>query len=247
MLGRPRTPARTTAGPRRRSSLLLQLFTANALVLMIATLALILGPVSVSRHPVLAETLVVAIGLTVMLTANLLLLRRTLAPLHTLTDVMRAIDLRRPGRRLPEQATTAELTTLAAAFNTMLERLEDERRESSRHALAAQEAERLRIARELHDQIGQTLTAMALQAERAAADRPDRTGDHRADRAAPPLQSLDDVRRIGRELRPEALDDLGLVNALITLCRRMAEPTARPDHATASSPGSRLSRRTSSS
>ena len=225
MLGRPRTPARTTAGPRRRSSLLLQLFTANALVLMIATLALILGPVSVSRHPVLAETLVVAIGLTVMLTANLLLLRRTLAPLRTLTDVMRAIDLRRPGRRLPEQATTAELTTLAAAFNTMLERLEDERRESSRHALAAQEAERLRIARELHDQIGQTLTAMALQAERALLTDPiERATIEQI--AGTALQSLDDVRRIGRELRPEALDDLGLGNAVITLCRRMAEPTA---------------------
>jgi two-component system sensor histidine kinase UhpB len=38
------------------------------------------------------------------------------------------------------------------------------------------------------------------------------------------LQSLDDVRRIGRELRPEALDDLGLGSALIALCRRMAVP-----------------------
>jgi two-component system sensor histidine kinase UhpB len=36
-------------------------------------------------------------------------------------------------------------------------------------------------------------------------------------------ESLDDVRRIGRDLRPEALDDLGLVNALIALCTRIAE------------------------
>ena len=50
----------------------------------------------------------------------------------------------------------------------MLDRLEGERRESGLRALAAQEAERKRIARELHDEVGQTLTAVALRAERAA-------------------------------------------------------------------------------
>ena len=51
----------------------------------------------------------------------------------------------------------------------MLDRLEAERRGSARRALAAQEEERLRIAREMHDEIGQTLTAVTIQAERAAA------------------------------------------------------------------------------
>jgi two-component system sensor histidine kinase UhpB len=103
----------------------------------------------------------------------------------------------------------------------MLDRLERARREATRAALAAQEAERLRVARELHDEIGQTLTAVMIQAERAA--------DEDAAEAALALgrvaeavhSSLDELRRIARELRPEALDDLGLVNALIALCSRV--------------------------
>jgi two-component system sensor histidine kinase UhpB len=111
---------------------------------------------------------------------------------------------------------------LARALNSMLDRLEGERRESSRRALAAQEAERARIARELHDEVSQTLTAIALRAERAA-DDPD-AGARRlalAEIADTVQRSLEDVHRIGRELRPEALDDLGLVNALIAMCSRV--------------------------
>jgi len=229
---RMRSPATGVSNERpvRRSSLVLQLFAANAVVLVIATLVLIISPVSVSRNPVVAEIVVVGVGLAVMLGAHLLLLRRTLAPLRLLAEVMAAIDLRRPGRRLPEQSAASELSALADAFNAMLQRLEHERRHSARAALAAQEDERLRIAREIHDQIGQTLTALTIQAERAVhmevVERA--TLEQIATTAA---RGLDDVRRIGRELRPEALDDLGLGNALITLCRRMgASGTVRVTH-----------------
>ena len=102
----------------------------------------------------------------------------------------------------------------------MLDRLESARREAARTALAAQEAERLRVARELHDEIGQTLTAVTIQAERAAESDPDKAAA--LERVADAVrESLDEVRRIARELRPEALDDLGLVNALIALCTRV--------------------------
>ena len=107
----------------------------------------------------------------------------------------------------------------------MLERLELARHEAARTALAAQERERLRVARELHDEIGQTLTAVTLKAERAAdTTSADSAGELRA--IADDIRtSLDEVRRIARELRPEALDDLGLVNALIALCSRVGEQT----------------------
>ena len=127
------------------------------------TMVLLLAPVSVSRSVVFAEVLVVLTGLAVLLAAILLVLRRGLAPLRSLTAVMASIDPLHPGRRLPDATgAPAEVGALTEAFNAMLDRLEDERRDSARRALAAQEDERLRIAREMHDGIGQTLTAIAL-------------------------------------------------------------------------------------
>ena len=84
----------------------------------------------------------------------------------------------------------------------MLDRLERARREAARTALAAQEAERLRVARELHDEIGQTLTAITLQAERAADGDPAAGARELARVADAVRESLDEVRRIARELRP---------------------------------------------
>jgi two-component system, NarL family, sensor histidine kinase UhpB len=115
---------------------------------------------------------------------------------------------------------SVEGRALAHAFNAMLDRLEQARREATRTALAAQEAERLRVARQLHDEIGQTLTAVTIQAESAA------HGDSELAQALRNVadgvrESLGEVRRIARELRPEALDDLGLVNALIALSTRI--------------------------
>ena len=62
---------------------------------------------------------------------------------------------------------------------------------------------------------------MAMQAERVA-DDPQRAGQAALQEIPDAIrESIDAVRRITRELRPEALDDLGLANALLTLCRRM--------------------------
>jgi len=136
--------------------------------------------------------------------------------------LMGAVKPGQPGRRAePSGGVGREVVALAQALNSMLDRLEDERRESGRRALAAQESERARIARELHDEVGQTLTAVALRAQQAAAE-PSKHGEALAEIGDTVLRSLDDVHRIGRELRPEALDDLGLVNALIALCSRVS-------------------------
>jgi two-component system, NarL family, sensor histidine kinase UhpB len=128
-----------------------------------------------------------------------------------------------PGRRLGGVSERdAEVADLARAFNSMLDRLEAERHESGRRALAAQEHVQQRIARELHDEVGQTLTAIAIQAQHGADTATDQRDPWRnVVRLA--QESLEDVRRIGRDLRPEALDDLGLVNALIALSTRVSE------------------------
>jgi two-component system sensor histidine kinase UhpB len=105
----------------------------------------------------------------------------------------------------------------------MLTRLEDERRESTRLVLAAQEAERLRIAQELHDQVGQTLTAVLLQLSRIRARAPDELQADVDEVQDAARASLEDVRRIAIELRPEALDDLGLSSALEVLANGFAQ------------------------
>ncbi|HEY7200980.1 MAG TPA: sensor histidine kinase, partial [Candidatus Dormibacteraeota bacterium] len=89
--------------------------------------------------------------------------------------------------------------------------------------LAAQEGERLRVSQELHDGVGQSLTGVVLQLGRTVRDVPEpaRAGVLEAQETA--RGSLEEVRRIARRLRPEALDDLGLASALHVLGERMAE------------------------
>jgi two-component system sensor histidine kinase UhpB len=102
------------------------------------------------------------------------------------------------------------------AFNEMLDRLESERHRSARRVLAAQEAERVGIARDLHDEVGQLLTGVLLELNSIAEAEP----EHRREIDGPKeavRRALDEVRRISSELRPEMLEHLGLVSALTEL------------------------------
>ena len=72
-----------------------------------------------------------------------------------------------------------------------------------------QEGERRRIARELHDEVGQTLTGVMLQVEGLAAAIPDELRDQLDELRETARHGTEDVRRIARRLRPEALEDLG--------------------------------------
>lgn len=201
------------------ASLLWRIFLVNAVIWVVAIAVIAWAPITVHRVATPQEVLVLAIGLVLMLAVDLVLLRRVLSPLRRLVALMGAVEPEHPGQRAEFASSGREVDALAEALNSMLDRLEDERRESGRRALLAQENERARIARELHDEVGQTLTAVALRAERAAGDPPTQT-EALEEISASVLHSLEDVHRIGRELRPEALDDLGLVNALIALSAR---------------------------
>jgi two-component system, NarL family, sensor histidine kinase UhpB len=202
-------------------SLLWWVFLANGAVLLLALLLLTFAPIEVHAPIQIDQFAVLLAGFVVLVGLNLLLLRRVLAPLFRLTEAMSSVDPDRPGRRLSGvNPRSAEGQAMARSFNAMLDRLESARHQAARTALAAQEAERLRVARELHDEIGQTLTAVAIQAGGAA------HGDSELAQALREVadgvrESLEEVRRIARELRPEALDDLGLVNALIALSTRI--------------------------
>jgi two-component system, NarL family, sensor histidine kinase UhpB len=203
-------------------SLLWWVFLANGAVLIVALLLLTFSPIEIDAPIKIEQFALLLAGFVVLVGLDLVLLRRVLSPLFRLTEVMSSIDPDRPGRRLSGvDPRSAEGQAMARAFNAMLDRLESARHQAARTALAAQEAERLRVARELHDEIGQTLTAVTIQAERAADGEPALAADALRLVAAAVRESLDEVRRIARELRPEALDDLGLVNALIALCTRV--------------------------
>ena len=201
-------------------TLLWRVFGTNAAVLVLAAVVLVVSPLTVSFPIALLELAALGAGLVGILVLNLALLRRTFRPLGRLTAVMRGIDPLRPGERATIEEADPEVAELTAAFNDMLGRLELERRESARRALAAQEAERRRIARELHDEVGQALTAVILQLDRA-----DRSADRQAEARETVRASLEEVRGIARRLRPEALDDLGLRSALAALTNDMTRRT----------------------
>jgi two-component system, NarL family, sensor histidine kinase UhpB len=199
----------------RALSLFWRVFAVNAGLLAVIAVLLLVTPVTISAPIALAEALLIVAGLVITLVANALLLRRVVAPLEHLAHRMDAVDLLRPGQRL-EVGRKDEVGRVVRAFNQMLDRLEGERRQSGRRVLAAQEAERIGIARDLHDEVGQVLTGVLLHLDSIAATAPAQR-DEIAEAKQAVRRALDEVRRISSELRPEMLEHLGLVSALTEL------------------------------
>jgi two-component system sensor histidine kinase UhpB len=218
---------RLRPGPKRRRRyvpLFRRVAGVNALLLVaaVAVTIVVLDPEKFSSFAV-GEAGVLVAALALLALVNLYLLRRFIRPLQALTALARRVDLRNPGERMPVGAPTSEAGELALTFNEMLDRLGAERREATGRVLAGQEAERLRIAQELHDQVGQELTAVLLLLSRLQARVPAELRSDVAGVQDEVRASLEDVRRIAIELRPEALDDLGLMSALAVLAQRFAE------------------------
>lgn len=208
-----------------REALFWRVFWTNVAVLTAACAitVLVLSPGVISSGVAVAELAVLTGGIGAMLAVNLVLARRAFAPLRQLTSFARDVDPLIPGARADAGGAPSEATELAAAFNEMLDRLADERRDSVRRALDAQEGERLRVAQELHDEVGQTLTSVVLQLGRTAKRVPEAYRAELTDAQETARASLEEVRRIALRLRPEALDDLGLGTALRVLGERLAE------------------------
>jgi two-component system sensor histidine kinase UhpB len=205
-----------------RLPLLWRIFAVNAALLVVAGLALALAHGRIDESFAFLEGVDVAVVLVVMLGANFVLLRHMLGPIERLVERMRSVDLLRPDQRLAERGG-AEVAKLVVVFNEMLERLETERRVSGQQALRAQESERARVSRSLHDEVGQVLTGVLLQLDSLAGSRDpeQRRAVEETKRAV--RQALEEVRRIARELRPEMLEHLGLVSALTELSRKFSD------------------------
>jgi two-component system, NarL family, sensor histidine kinase UhpB len=199
-----------------------RVFATNAAVLVLAFLGLLFAPVTVSVPPTAVEVVVLTAGLVVLVAIDLALLRPAFRPLDELVETMRRHDPLSPGRRVRVDGGPV-VAALAHNFNDMLDRLELERRDSARRALLVQEGERRRIARELHDEVGQTLTGVMLQVEGLAGTIPEQYREQLDELRETARQGTEEVRRIVRQLRPEALEDLGLRSALAALTTAFGE------------------------
>lgn len=198
-----------------------RIFVPNATVLASAGVVL-------AAEPANGRVLVLTAGILTMLAINLAIMRRSFAPLMRLAATMQEVDPLRPGQRVPVLEPPSEVTQVASAFNDMLGRFEEERRESARRELAAQHAVRRHVARELHDELGQNLTALGLQLDRMASGAVPDVRKGAADARDAALDAVETVRVLARQLRPEVLDDLGLRPALADLCSRLSTQTGLP-------------------
>jgi len=109
------------------------------------------------------------------------------------------------------EARTRELATA----NRALQERERARQQLLRKVISAQEDERKRLARELHDETSQTLAALRVHLEMAAAAAPEGPSrEHVIEARQLASRSLDELQRLMHDLRPSVLDDLGLVSAI---------------------------------
>lgn len=201
----------------RRRTLLVQVLVANLLLIVVATVAaaLVAGTGEFDEDSPVGIVLAFAVALTVLV--NLFMLSRRLAPLERLADLMERVDLTRPGVRSDYEMQVAgpeEVQRLDRSFRRMLARLEAERLRSSSAALEAQEQERTRIARDLHDEVNQSLTGLILRLEAARAKAPPELDAELAEIRALANRAMEELVALARQLRPTALDDLGLTAAL---------------------------------
>lgn len=213
-----RGPARHGMDPLRRRglSLYLRVVAVNAAVMLAAVAALALTPLTVSFPLAAEQGLVLALGLAAMVLADAALLGVTFRGLAALTQRMETLDVLQPQDRLPEVGGR-EAQAIIAGFNTMLDRLGAERRESTGRTLAAIEDERRRIGLELHDEIGQRLTGILLMLDRVHDEAPESLRGRVARVVEEQRAALDEVGALAWQLRPSVLDDLGLLSALGSL------------------------------
>ena len=159
------------------------------------------------------------IGVLISVIVNQWVLRKALDPLDRLQAAVDAIRTGNPDVRVAlGEISDERFDRLADTFNLMLEQLAQdarERQQLSRQILQAQEEERYRLARELHDEAAQSLTTLLVYIrllERAK--NPDEAQRHIQELRDLTARALEDVRRVAVDLRPTILDDLGLTAAL---------------------------------
>ena len=157
----------------------------------------------------------IAAGWLISIVLNYLLLQIAFRPLTHLGRVMRRVQAGERSLRAPLTGIDSQADQLAGAFNMVLEALDDASRQRASQIINAQEQERQRIARELHDETSQVLTSLliSLAVLEESIDSPE-ARERIADTRALAHSTLRAIRTLSIDLRPSALDDLGLLPAL---------------------------------
>jgi two-component system, NarL family, sensor histidine kinase UhpB len=178
--------------------------------------------------PLTVTFLVAGLALSILL--NALILRAALRPLDRLQDVVRRVgEGNLSVRAQPTPLADAEIARIAETLNAMLDNVqsyETQVRNLSGALIRAQEDERQRIARELHDDTGQVLTLLLIRLK-LLESQPG------AEAVRPQVEELrgliasaiDQVRRLALNLRPPTIDQLGLLPALRSLVATFTEST----------------------
>src|SRR5579863_9179602 len=166
-------------------------------------------------------------GISLCVLVNFVVLKAAFLPLASLERTLETVrrgDVRARANHLP--IGDPEIDGLIDTMNSMLDGLEtyrEQMRRLSRQVLTAQEEERQRVARELHDETAQSLTSLLIglrMVEKATG--PQEIAARLVELRAQTAQTLEEVRKMAVDLRPSTLDDLGLVAALQWYSREFA-------------------------
>jgi two-component system, NarL family, sensor histidine kinase UhpB len=206
---------------KKRESLSGQIVTANLLLVVAALFAASLASsLDLNLDDERFQFALLAMTVILALLLNILMLQRRFSPLEALIRDIEAIDPADPvGFDAPEEPVE-EIERLAHAFRKLLDRIEAERRRAGRLQLRAQEEERKRVARDLHDEVNQALTAILLRLEALTQTAPPEMRDELVETKRLANQAMEELLQLARQLRPTALDDHGFVPAMQEMLRR---------------------------
>jgi len=219
----------------RRPALLSQVLTVNTLVIIATVFAAsVAARLDLANSSGLRQFLVLVLAILTTILANNFVMRRRFAPLESLTRTMECVDLTTPGMRAqPSAGEPADIARLRESFNVMLSRLEAERVGAAAAVLRAQETERARVARDLHDEVNQALAAVSIRLAATADGAPPEFAEELAETQRLATQAMQELLGLARDLRPAALDDHGLLPALRTQVRLFGERFGIPASFTA--------------